>query len=808
MIEMKKDLIIWFENLRKTDIPSVGGKNASLGEMINAGIPIPIGFAVTAYSYKRFIEETGISEKIYMVIKETVTDLNDPKQYEIASKKIREIIESTPVLKDIEEAVRNAYQALCRKLNTNAVFVAVRSSATAEDLPDASFAGQQETYLNVKGEDELLEKTVKCWSSLFTPRAIFYRTEKGFAHENVFISVGIQEMVNAKAAGVTFTINPVTGDPNQIVIDGNYGLGESVVSGAVTPDNFIVDKATLNIVERRIVKKTRQYVRDPNTGKTVHTDVSPEKQEQSCLTDEEVIKLATLAKRIEEHYGGKPQDIEWAIGQEVSFPENVFIVQSRPETVWSLKVSEAKMKRSTLKPLERVVLLKGLSASPGIAAGIAKVGMTPEEVAQVFTKGDILVTRMTSPDWVPYMKIANAIVTDEGGVTCHAAVVSRELGIPCIVGARKATSTLKAGQEYTVDATSGVVYKGLVPEVEATEVEMTEVATRVVVPTVSEPIPTTGTKLYVNMSIAERAEEVAELPVDGVGLLREEFIWADEIGAHPKYLIEIGQPEKVINALAEGIRKVCQAFNPRPVVLRLSDFKTNEYRALKGGEKYEFIENNPMLGYRGACRYYSKDFEEAFRLELQAIKKVRSEFGLRNIYVEIPFCRTPEEAKKVIDIMRKHGLEQGPDLQIWMMAEIPSNIILADQFCKYIDAFSVGSNDLTQLTLGVDRDSGQLAPLFDERDPAVLRSIQVLIETAHRHGKPVSICGQAPSVYPELTEFMIRQGIDSISVNADVVISTKRLIAQIERRIMLEKSLGIKKPDKIGKLHIEEPQME
>ena len=589
MIEMKKALIIWFEHLRKTDIPSVGGKNASLGEMINAGIPIPPGFAVTAYSYKRFIEETGISEKIYTVIKEKVTDPNDPKQYEIASKKIREIIESTPVPKDIEEAVRNAYQALCRKLNTNAVFVAVRSSATAEDLPDASFAGQQETYLNVKGEDELLEKTVKCWSSLFTPRAIFYRTEKGFAHENVFISVGIQKMVNAKAAGVIFTINPVTGDPDQIVIEGNYGLGESVVSGAVTPDNFIVDKTTLNMVEKRIAKKTLQYVRDPNTGKTVHMEVPLEKQEQSCLSDEEILKLAELAKIIEQHYG-KAQDIEWAIDSELPFPHNILIVQSRPETVWSVKRAEApeKVEAERMKPTETLnVAVKGIPAGKrSYGIGVAKVVSNPEEAGKLMQKGDVLVTDMTNPDYVPFMKLAGAIVTDKGGVTCHAAIVSRELGIPCVVGTSNATKLMVTGKEYTVDSRSGVIYEGVLP----TLTEQLSSSTQAASPThtsgfATQAVPVTATKIYMNLGVPEKVEDYKHLPFEGIGLMRIEFILASYIGEHPLYLIETGQAQKFVDKLAEGIAVVARAIQPRSVVVRFSDFKTNEYRQLKGGEK-------------------------------------------------------------------------------------------------------------------------------------------------------------------------------------------------------------------------------
>jgi len=793
MTEMRKDLILWFENLRKTDIPSVGGKNANLGEMINSGIPVPPGFAVTAYSYKKFIEETGISEKIYAIIRETVTDINDPKQFEVASKKIRELIESTPIPKDVEEAIRNAYEELCRRLNTNEVFVAVRSSATAEDLPDASFAGQQETFLNVRGVNELLGKTLKCWSSLFTPRAIFYRTQKGFAHEKVLISVGVQKMVNSKAAGVMFTINPVTGDPNQIVIEANYGLGESVVSGAVTPDDFIVDKDTLNIVEKRIAKKTVQYVRDPNTGKTVHMEVPLEKQEQPCLTDEEILKLAKLAKNIEQIYG-TAQDIEWAIDIDLPFPENIFIVQSRPETVWSVKPTQTpltKIEPERAKPAKMLnVVVKGIPAGKrSYGIGVAKVVLNPEEAAKVMQKGDILVTDMTNPDFVPFMKLAGAIVTDKGGVTCHAAIVSRELGIPCVVGTGNATKLMITGKEYTVDSRSGVVYEGILP----TLTEQLSSATQTASPTgaggfTAQAVPVTATKIYMNLGVPEKIEDYKDLPFEGIGLMRIEFILASHIGEHPLYLIETGQSQKFVNKLAEGIATVARAIQPRPVVVRFSDFKTNEYRELKGGEKYEIVEANPMLGWRGCSRYISSWYEKAFRLECQAIKKCREEWGLKNVWVMLPVVRTLWEAKKCLEIMREEGLERSRDFKVWFMAETPSIAILADKFAKLCDGFSIGSNDMTQGILLIDRDSERLGQMgyFDERDPAIKRIIAHLIKVAHEHGCIVSICGEGPSNLPDFAEFLVRAGIDSISVNADAVIATKKLVASIEQKMILE----------------------
>jgi len=792
--EMLKDLVIWFESLRKTDIPSVGGKNANLGEMTSAGIPVPPGFAITAYSYKKFIEETGIAQKIYEIIKETVTNPNDPKQYEIASKKIRELIEATPMPKDIENAIRSAYADLCKKLGANDVFVAVRSSATAEDLADASFAGQQETFLNVKGADAILKNTIKCWSSLFTPRAIFYRTEKGFAHEKVFISVGVQKMVNSRAAGVMFTINPVTGDGSQMVIEGNHGLGEAVVSGAVTPDDFVVDKKTLKVVERRLARKTIQYIRDPSTGNTVHAEVPVEKQETPCINDEEILKISELARIIEQHYG-KPQDIEWAIDRDIPFPANIFIVQSRPETVWSQKSAEALAKPETerMKPTEMLnVIVKGIAAGKrGYGIGPAKVVSNPEEAAQVMKKGDILVTDMTNPDYVPFMKMAGAIVTDKGGVTCHAAIVSRELGIPCVVGTGNATTLMVTGKEYTVDSQSGVVYEGILRTLteQLSSASGANARQSAVSGGIFQSVPVTATKIYMNLGVPEKIEDYKGLPFEGIGLMRTEFILASYIGEHPMHFVETGESQKFVDKLAEGIATVARAIQPRPVVVRFSDFKTNEYRELKGGEKYEIVEANPMLGWRGCSRYISQWYEKAFRLECQAIKKCRKEWGLKNVWVMLPVVRTVWEAKECLGIMREENLERSRDFKIWFMAETPSIAIMADEFSKLCDGFSIGSNDMTQGILMIDRDSERLGQMgyFDERDPAVMRIIAHLIKVAHENGVTVSICGEGPSNLPDFAEFLVRAGIDSISVNNDAVIATKKLVASIEQKIILEK---------------------
>ncbi len=797
MSETRRELVIWFEQLRKEDIPSVGGKNANLGEMINNGIPVPEGFAITAYAYKRFIEETGVSSRIYDIIRRAVTDPDDPKQYAIASVEIRTLIESTPVPKDIEHAIRSAYQDISRRINKKDPFVAARSSATAEDLPDASFAGQQETYLNVKGEDELIGKTVKCWSSLFTPRAIFYRTEKGFPHESVLISVGVQKMVPARVAGVMFTINPVTGEADQIVIEGNYGLGESVVSGAVTPDDFTVDKKTLNIISRRIAKKTLEYVQDPSTGRTIHAEVPSDRAEQPCLNDEEIRRLAELGKTIEQVYG-KAQDIEWAIDREAPFPDNILIVQSRPETVWS--PGEAKQKAGDVvevEPAEKLkVIVKGLPAGRrSHAMGLAKVALNPEDAATMMRKGDILVTDMTNPDFVPFMKLAGAIVTNKGGVTCHAAIVSRELGIPCVVGTGNATTLMFSEREYTVDSKSGVVYEGLLPEFSSQKSSSQSDAPKDLGSHIHESAPVTATKIYMNLGVPEKTEDYKDLPFEGIGLMRIEFILASYIGEHPLYLLETGQSQKFVDKLAEGIATVARGVQPRPVIVRFSDFKTNEYRELKGGEKYEIVESNPMLGWRGCSRYISQWYEKAFRLECKAIRKCREEWGLKNAWVMLPVVRTIWEAERCLKIMSEEGLERSRDFQVWFMAETPSIAILADKFSKLCDGFSIGSNDMTQGILLIDRDSERLGQMgyFDERDLAVKRIITHLIRVAHENGITVSICGEGPSNLPDFAEFLVREGIDSISVNADAVISTKRLVASIEQKMMLEQLAELRK---------------
>jgi pyruvate,water dikinase len=780
--EINQALVLWFENLRNTDVPIVGGKNASLGEMINAGMPVPPGFAVTAYAYEKFITETEIAKKIYQIINETVKDPNDPKQYDAASKKIRALIEKTPMPPKIARSIKAAYKELNKRSNLKATFVAVRSSATAEDLTDASFAGQQETYLNVRGPDELLEKVVNCWSSLFTPRAIFYRNEKGFAHEKVFISVGVQKMVNSRAAGVMFTINPVTGETDEIVIEGNYGLGETVVSGVVNPDDFVVDKSTLKIEERRIARKTVQYIRDPDTGKTVHLDVPAEKQKVTCVSDEEIIHLAKLANLIEAHYK-KAMDIEWAIDKDLSFPTSIFVVQARPETVWSAKGMESTQVEEGKPQANLKVVVKGIAAGKrGYGFGVAKVVLSPDDASEKMQKGDVLVTDMTNPDFVPFMKIASAIVTDKGGITSHAAIVSRELAIPCVVGTETATEVMKTGKEYTVDSRNGIIYEGILREA-------TEATNQGEITIAADPTPVTATKIYMNLGVPEKIEAYNNLPFEGIGLMRTEFILASAIGEHPLSFVDTGKSQQFVDKLAEGVATVARAIQPRPVVVRLSDFKTNEYRDLKGGDKYEIVEENPMLGWRGCSRYISKWYQKAFRLECQAIKKCRIEWGLKNVWVMLPMVRTLWEAKQVLAIMKEEGLERSRDFKVWFMAETPSIAIMADEFSKLVDGFSIGSNDMTQGVLMIDRDSQRLGQMgyFDERDPAVKRIIAHLIKVAHENGCTVSICGEGPSNLPDFADFLVRVGIDSISVNNDAIVATKKHVASVEQKIILER---------------------
>jgi pyruvate,water dikinase len=776
-------LMLWFEQIGKGDVPLVGGKSASLGEMTSkTKVPVPYGFALTADAYRLFISESGLEKKIA----EALAPLKDPDDTETLQKigaQIRRMINSAPMPKALEKVIVDAYGELSAHENVKNPFVAIRSSATAEDLPDASFAGQQETYLNISGASNVVASVRECYASLFTDRAIFYRVQKGFNHLDVALSAIVQMMCYSEASGVMFTMDPTNGDESVVTIEASYGLGEYIVKGNVTPDDYYVDKGTLKITRKSIPTKSIMLTQKPDGG-TEEKPVPPALRDRQVIADDRIMELAKYGLAIEEHYG-QVMDIEWGLDRQTG---KLLILQARPETVWSLKKSPIGQKEGV--KAERRILVKGLPASPGIGAGKTHLIPAVERVSE-FKHGEILVTQMTAPDWVPAMKKARAIVTDSGGMTCHAAIVSRELGIPCIVGTKNATKVLLSGLDVTVDAKSGVVYEGIIT-MPATPQPQSEMARGGLG---FGEAPVTGTKIYVNLAEPELAEKTAQLPIDGVGLLRMEFIVSDHIRKHPMWLIENKHPEEFVDPLADGLATFCRAFSPRPVVLRFSDFKTNEYATLEGGEKYEgaIKEANPLLGFRGASRYTDPKFEPAFKLEIAAVKKVRNEMGLKNLWCMIPFNRTVEEFVKVRDLLREEGLKQDEDFKLWVMAEIPSNIFLADEFCKAgADGFSIGSNDLTMLILGADRDNEVLAPLFDERNLAVKRAIKSLIETAHQYGKTVSICGQAPSVYQEFAKFLVESGIDSISVNPDVVVQTRRLVAQVEQRILLEKLTGKK----------------
>lgn len=792
MVNMDRNeaYVLWFDELRRADVALVGGKSSSLGELTSqTQVPVPYGFATTAEGYRRFMKETGLDKKIEELLK-GLTDVEDSGQLKVVTAQIRKAICDAEMPQDLSDAIRTSYKELGEKVGEMDPFVAVRSSATAEDLPDASFAGQQDTYLNVKGADMVIQKVKECYASTFTDRATYYRTKQGFDHLSVALSAAIQMMVFSKAAGVMFTVDLVTGDDSTITIEGAWGLGEYVVQGTVTPDNFRVRKDDLAITSKMINTKPIKLVRK-ETGDVEELPVPEDEQKQPALTDDQVRELASYAKAIEKHYGCY-MDMEWGVDERTN---KIWLLQARPETVWSKKNKEKKAQSGAADlgvetTTERITVVKGLPASPGAAFGKAHVILDPSKIEE-FKDGEILVTTMTAPDWVPAMKKAKAIVTDAGGMTCHASIVSRELGIPCIVGTKsrstEATVAIQDGQMITVDATNGIVYDGVVEDIAKPKDEKASGATTVIA---QESVPVTGTKVYMNLGNPDLAEKYGKLPCDGIGLMREEFIWTTFIHEHPLYLIEIGHPERVVDQLADGMRKICQALAPRPVTLRFSDFKSSEYRDLKGGDKYEPQESSALLGWRGASRYYDPKYIEAFKLEIQAVRKVREEFGYKNLNVMIPFCRRVDEMEKIVNLMAQEGLHRGPDFKVWLMAEIPANIILADQFNKYVDGYSIGSNDLTMLIMGCDRDNDTVAPLFDERNLAVKRAIRHLITVAHKDGKTVSICGQAPSVYPDFTEFLVKSGIDSISVNPDAVISTKKNVAQIEQRILMDSLTG------------------
>lgn len=766
------EFVKWFSELSKGDIPIAGGKGANLGELKNSGIPIPNGFVVTADAYYHFLDQTGIRKYLEDELKGL--DPEDSKKLNQVSREVKKKIMSAEMPSEIASDIKEAYSKL------GGFPVAVRSSATAEDLPDASFAGQQATYLNMQGPSEVVEAVQKCYASLYEARAIYYRLVNNFDHMKVGIAVPVQLMIQSDVSGIMFTVDPVTQDQNKLVIEAGYGLGEAIVSGSVTPDRYLIDKSNLSIADKEINSQEWKIVRDPKGGDK-HVNVPEDlKKQPKILFDDTIIKLAEMGIKIEQHYG-KPQDTEWAIEN-----GNIYFVQSRPITTLNKSESdgpeaEAPADSGAVAVDKADVILKGAAASLGMAYGPVKVIHSPSEIDKV-VDGDILVTEMTTPDFVPAMRRAKGIVTDTGGRTCHAAIVSRELGIPCVVGTGTATHDLQPGQIVTVDGAKGLVYKGKV-ESKATPAQVVAGA-QPGNPMFSEESLVTGTKVYVNLAEPELAEKIAAEPVDGVGLLRAEFMIAN-IGEHPRAMVEAGRGAEYTEKLAEGLRTFAQAFNPRPVVYRGTDFKTNEYRNLKGGDKYEPQENNPMIGYRGASRFIKEP--DLFALELKAIKKVRDEYDLKNLWVMIPFVRTLEEMRKVKKLVEDAGLMRGPDFKLWMMCEIPSNVILLEKFIDIgIDGISIGSNDLTQLTLGADRDNEELAKIFDERDESVVLSIEYVIKTCRRRNVTCSICGQAPSVYPEITEMMVKAGTTSVSVTPDMIHTTRKLIASVEKRIMLK----------------------
>lgn len=743
--------VVWFEEVTKGDIAMVGGKGANLGEMTNAHIPVPNGFVVTSQTYFDFIERSNLMDKIRAMLEPV--DINNSKALQQVSVKVKQLIEDAQIPEETAAEIREAYGKLGKGP------VAVRSSATAEDLPDASFAGQQSTFLNIQGENEVVAAVKSCWASLFEARAIFYRVQQKFDHFKVGIAVPVQKMVQSSASGVMFTLEPVTSDRSKILIEAIFGLGEAIVGGEVKPDFYVIDKAKMAIALKKVSHQEWQLVRNPDRhGEhlNIQQPIPEALRSEQKITDEDILKLAKLGKQIEEHYKF-PQDIEWA-----KEDGKLFVLQTRPiTTIKETNVDEG-------PEINAPVILTGNAASPGVASGAVRILADPSEIDKI-QDGDILVASMTTPDYVPAMKRAVAIVTDRGGRTAHAAIVSRELGIPCVVGAERATKLFKDGQIITVDGTHGKIYEGKVTR----RVETSGVSN------IMRESLKTKTKIYVNLAQPELAEKVAAHNVDGIGLLRAEFMIA-HIGEHPRYMLEQGRGKEYVQKLADGISIFTKAFNPRPVTYRTNDFKSNEYRKLKGGEKYESDEENPMLGYRGASRYIVD--LDLFQLELEAIKRVRQTY--KNLNVMIPFVRTVSELRRTKEIIEASGLIRSPEFKLWMMAEIPSNIFLLEKFLAVgIDGISIGSNDLTQLILGVDRDNERLRDSFDERDEAVMMALEKAVKTAKSMGVTSSICGQAPSVYPELTEKLVEWGITSVSVSPDMIGTTREIIFKAEQRL-------------------------
>jgi len=797
----ESSFILWFDEVGIEDISIVGGKIASLGEMIQQlspqGVNISMGFATTAYAYQYFIQKAGIEEKLRSLFSDLdVEDIDNLRQ---RGKQARSLIRHTPFPAELRREITVAYEKLCETYGAE-TDVAVRSSATAEDLPNASFAGQQESYLNINGVQGVLDACHRCFASLFTDRAISYRHSRGFDHFSVALSAGIQKMVRSDlaASGVMFSIDTETGFKNAILVTAAYGLGENVVQGAVNPDEYYVFKPTLKqgfqlILAKRLGTKEFKLTYDIGGSKfTKNVPVLASERGKFALQDEEILQLARWACLIEDHYTrvrgtDSPMDIEWAKDGATG---GLFVVQARPETVQSQR-SKNVLRSYHLKEKGEIIAT-GRSVGDSIGQGKATV-ITDINKLDHFRDGQVLVTDKTDPDWEPILKRASAIVTNQGGRTCHAAIIAREIGIPAIVGCGDATSVLKSSQEITIscaEGEEGKVYAGLLP------FEVKEVAL--------ESLPSTHTNILMNVGNPTEAFRLAAIPNDGVGLARLEFIIANHIKVHPLALIHYDElkdeaekakieeltvlyedkPQYFVEKLAQGAGMIAAAFYPNPVVVRMSDFKTNEYANLLGGKQFEPKEENPMLGWRGASRYYSPRYRKAFALECQALKRVREEMGLTNLIPMIPFCRTPDEGRRVLAEMAKHGLERGKnELEVYVMCELPSNVIMADEFSQVFDGFSIGSNDLTQLTLGLDRDSAWVADLFDERTEGIKRMVKMAITTAKKHNRKIGICGQAPSDYPEFAQFLVEQGIDSISLNPDSVLKTLLTVAEVEAKL-------------------------
>ena len=764
--------VVWFKDVDKDSGSLVGGKGANLGEMVSAKFPVPDGFIVTSPAYFAMLDHNKLRDRIRAYLKGV--DVSDPVALNSASKNIKKLISHAEIPDDMARQIIAAYQ----KLGEGAP-VAVRSSATAEDLPGASFAGQQATFLNIAGDANVVNAVRDAWASLFEARAIFYRVQKGFDHFKIGLAVPVQRMVQSEVSGVMFSINPVNNDKRIIVIEAVWGLGENIVQGSVTPDHYEVDKQTWKIVHKETVPQLIEMVR--KEGGTKNYPMPKSRQNKIKVNDAQILELAHLSQRLQQHYFF-PQDSEWAL-------ENgkLYLVQTRPittiETVDKNRADfggadkEIKSATASMK-----VLTKGDPASPGLVSGIVRHILSPKEIHKLKT-GEVMVTSMTTPDFVPAMKKAAALVTDKGGQTSHAAIVSRELGLACVVGTGNATKVLKEGKLVTVNGKTGEVFEGGLSARVLNSIDLAKKAGS------AQQNPhaqqKTATKVYVNLAEPELAQDLSRRNVDGIGLLRAEFMIA-QIGVHPKKLIHDKHSEVFVHKLAEGMAKFCEAFNPRPVVYRATDFKTNEYRNLVGGKDYEPQEENPMLGYRGAFRYISD--EAVFRLELEAIKKVREKMGLKNLWLMIPFVRTVKEMEQVKTMVNAHGLYRGASFKLWMMVEIPSNVVLLDDFIKVgIDGISIGTNDLTMLMLGTDRDNEHVASVYDERNPAVLWALEKICTTARKHGITASVCGQAPSKYPDITEKLVEWGATSVSVSPDMIDRTREVIYQVEKKIVSKK---------------------